>query len=283
VGGQNHEWTYDSPEGRSNIAADMAAAQGLKVAPVAAGTIAESLALYGRIQPNAERLRSVTARFPGLVQEVSVRPGDRVAAGARLAVIESNESLRSYTVTAPIAGTVVSRHVNPGESAGSGALFEIADFSTVWAELSLFPRDRPRLRVGQAAVIAAADGGATAAGRVTQVAPLGLAGQPLTARVLLDNAQAQWTPGQFVNAEVTVSRTPVALAVPLAALQRFRDWDIVAVNEGDQYQLQPVQLGRRDAAQVEVLAGLAPGARIVVANSYLVKADVEKSGAAHDH
>jgi cobalt-zinc-cadmium efflux system membrane fusion protein len=44
-----------------------------------------------------------------------------------------------------------------------------------------------------------------------------------------------------------------------------------------------VRLGRRDDDNAEVLDGLAPGARIVVGNSYLVKADIEKSGAAHDH
>jgi cobalt-zinc-cadmium efflux system membrane fusion protein len=32
-----------------------------------------------------------------------------------------------------------------------------------------------------------------------------------------------------------------------------------------------------------VLEGLAPGAEIVVEQSFLVKADIEKSGASHDH
>jgi cobalt-zinc-cadmium efflux system membrane fusion protein len=43
-----------------------------------------------------------------------------------------------------------------------------------------------------------------------------------------------------------------------------------------------LELGRRDARAVEVLKGLEPGAEYVVANSYLVKADIEKSGASHD-
>ena len=42
-------------------------------------------------------------------------------------------------------------------------------------------------------------------------------------------------------------------------------------------------LGRRDASFVEVLAGLEPGTVYVTANSYLIKADIEKSGASHDH
>ena len=34
---------------------------------------------------------------------------------------------------------------------------------------------------------------------------------------------------------------------------------------------------------VEILGGLDPGARYVTENSYVIKADIEKSGASHDH
>jgi len=34
---------------------------------------------------------------------------------------------------------------------------------------------------------------------------------------------------------------------------------------------------------VEVLSGLQPGQRYVTGNSYLIKADILKSGASHDH
>jgi membrane fusion protein, heavy metal efflux system len=44
-----------------------------------------------------------------------------------------------------------------------------------------------------------------------------------------------------------------------------------------------LELGRADATRVEVLAGLEAGARYVTQNSYLIKADIEKSGASHDH
>jgi cobalt-zinc-cadmium efflux system membrane fusion protein len=75
----------------------------------------------------------------------------------------------------------------------------------------------------------------------------------------------------------------VPLVVPLTAVQAWRESDAVFVAEGDRYQVIPVVLGRRDDVSVEVLEGLEPGARVVVSNSYLVKADIEKSGAAHDH
>ena len=40
---------------------------------------------------------------------------------------------------------------------------------------------------------------------------------------------------------------------------------------------------RSDGNLTEVLGGLQAGDRYVVENSYLIKADIEKSGASHDH
>jgi cobalt-zinc-cadmium efflux system membrane fusion protein len=44
-----------------------------------------------------------------------------------------------------------------------------------------------------------------------------------------------------------------------------------------------LELGARDGEFAEVLGGLEPGTRYVTEQSFLLKADVEKSGAAHDH
>ena len=44
-----------------------------------------------------------------------------------------------------------------------------------------------------------------------------------------------------------------------------------------------LELGRGDRNSVEVLGGLEPGTRYVTGNSHLIKADIEKTGAAHDH
>jgi cobalt-zinc-cadmium efflux system membrane fusion protein len=44
-----------------------------------------------------------------------------------------------------------------------------------------------------------------------------------------------------------------------------------------------VRLGRRDAERVEVLEGLKAGEEIVVTQSFLIKSDIEKSTAEHEH
>jgi cobalt-zinc-cadmium efflux system membrane fusion protein len=44
-----------------------------------------------------------------------------------------------------------------------------------------------------------------------------------------------------------------------------------------------LELGRRTPEWTEVLGGLAPGEQYVSDNAFLIRADIEKSGASHDH
>jgi cobalt-zinc-cadmium efflux system membrane fusion protein len=281
--GEEHRFEYESYEGRTTIAADVARDAGIGTATAGPGNISDELVLYGAIGPDTTRVRQVHARFAGLIRTVTRNVGDAVRAGEALATIESNESLQTYTVTAPIGGTITERHAAPGEQTDAESLFEIADFSSVWAELDVFSRDRPRLREGQPVAITS-DNGAEATGTIAYLAPVGnRASQSLTARVVLDNADGRWTPGQFVEGRVTIATTPVELAVPLSALQRFREFDVVFAQVGETYEVRMLTLGRRDANFVEVLEGLEPGTRYVTDNSYLIKADIEKAGASHDH
>jgi cobalt-zinc-cadmium efflux system membrane fusion protein len=278
-----HRFEYASYEGRTTIAAEVARDAGIGTATAGPGSISDELLLYGAIGPDTTRSRQVHARFPGVIRTVTRNVGDAVRAGETLATIESNESLQTYSVTAPIAGTITGRHAAPGEQTDQESLFEIVDFSSVWAELDVFSRDRPRLREGMPVAIST-DNGLAAAGTIAYLAPVGTrASQSLTARVVLDNSDGRWTPGQFVEGRVTIATTPVDLAVPLSALQRFREFDVVFAQVGESYVVRMLTLGRRDANSVEVLAGLAPGTTYVTGNSYLIKADIEKAGASHDH
>ena len=86
-----------------------------------------------------------------------------------------------------------------------------------------------------------------------------------------------------VTAAVAVAERPVPLAVKTSALQPFRDFTVVFEQVGDEYEVRMLELGEQHGEWVEVLGGLTPGARYVTQNSYLIKADIEKSGASHDH
>ena len=109
------------------------------------------------------------------------------------------------------------------------------------------------------------------------------ASQSTVARATIANLDGLWRPGSAVKARITVEQQAASLVVPLAALQNFRDWEVVFIRVGNTYEVRPVELGKRDGKQVEILSGIKAGDAVVVEQSYLVKADIEKSGASHDH
>jgi cobalt-zinc-cadmium efflux system membrane fusion protein len=287
-GGRSHRWEFDSFEGRVTIAAVQAADAGIRTESAGGATIKDTLTLSGRLMPNSERVRSVSARFPGAIRRVEKSVGDAVRVGERLVSIESNESLELYAVNAPIAGVIIERHANPGENAGAEPLFVIADYSGLWAELNLFPRDLPRVKVGQTVMLKSVDGDVLGEGKISRIAPVeaaqhgGVSGI-YNARVLLANPGQRWVPGLFVEGSVHIGAATVPLAVKRSGLQAFRDFTVVFAQVGETYEVRMLELGRQDDTWVEVLGGLKPGTSYVIENSYLIKADIEKSGASHDH
>ena len=285
VEGEPLRWTYDSYEGRTTIAAKIAGESGIRVAPARAGTIADEHEVQGLLTPVEGRVANIAARFPGPIRRLAANVGDRVQAGQTVATVESNLSLTPYAITSPITGVVLARHATVGSVAGEGAtLFEVADLSTLWVDLHIFGADAQHIVPGVPVTVTRLSDGATLQTTLERVLPgTATASQSTVARATLENADGLWRPGSAVKARITVEQQPAALVVPVAALQTFRDWDVVFVRVGDTYEVRPVELGKRDAQQVEVLSGLNPGDQVVVEQSYLVKADIEKSGASHDH
>jgi len=283
--GKEHRFSFESYEGRVTIDPAAAKEAGIAIEVAGPAQIAETLLLYGRIEPDGDRTAHVTPRFPGIVVEARKRLGDAVAKDEVVAIVESNESLRPYEVRSRIAGTVIEKNAVPGEFAATDApLYVVSDLGRVWADLQVHRRDTERLRVGQSAVLDAGDGSEPALARVDYVSPLGsFDSQSSLARVVVDNASGRWRPGLFVSARVAVETVQTPVAVRTSALQRVRDWDVVFLSDGDSYEAQPVELGLGDGAWTEIRAGLTAGQPYVASGSFILKADVGKSGASHDH
>ncbi len=282
-GNGTYRWQYDSFEGRTRILPELAEAFGLETELAGPATVRETITVYGRVAPDAERVRRIDARYAGTLESIEVSVGDQVREGQTLATVESNESLARYTITAPIEGVVTERNAHPGEQTGDRSLFSLMDTRRVWVEFAVFPRDLPRVTQGAPVHIAASDSAMRQSGEISYVSALARPDQSVIARTTLDNSDGALVPGMYVTGEIQVAEHDVPLAVKRSGLQSFRDFTVVYAQIGDQYEVRMLELGRQDADWVEVLGGLAPGTRYVTTNSYLVKADVEKSGAAHDH
>ncbi|MBB6095491.1 cobalt-zinc-cadmium efflux system membrane fusion protein [Povalibacter uvarum] len=283
-GGGQHVWKFSSYEGRTQIAAATAATMGVVTEEAGPAVLKDEVVLSGTVHADPTRISRVRARYPGVVREIGVQPFSTVSRGAVLAQIQSNESLQNYPLIAPIAGTIVEQQAQIGEATGDVPLFTIVDITRVWVELDVFQRELSRVDEGQPVELFDLDGNALGLGRIARIAPLATHGsQSVRARVVIENTAGQLRPGQFVTGRVTVSQVPVPLAVKRDALQKFRDLEVVFASIGETYEVRMLELGRADGRYVEVTGGLKPGTRYVIGNSYLIKADIEKSGASHDH
>lgn len=284
AGGRSYEWTYDSYEGRTQIDTEVAGAMGIAVGTAGPANIRETITVQGTMHPHPDAVSEVRGRFPGLVQSLSKSVGDVVRKGEALARIQSNESLQSYTITAPVSGTVIERRASVGSMATDDPIYVIADTEQLVADVQVFSRDIGRIEVGQRVTVTSLDGGTTAETTIERILPTVDPGsRATTARAVIENPDAIWRPGEFVRGVVTVTTTDVPLAVRQSGLQAFRDFMVVYARVGDTYEVRMLDLGASDGEYVEVLDGLEPGTEYVTDNSYLIKADIEKSGASHDH
>ncbi len=281
--GKQYRWQYGNYEGRVQIGNDIAEKSGIKTEEAGPRAIRETLNLAGRVQVDPNRLSHVRARFPGMVKQVNRDLGESVRQGDVLAEIQSNESLQSYKIKAPISGVIVRRDIQVGATTGLVPLFIIADLSKVWIELDVFDKDLDRVRTGQSVLIETLSG-TSIQGKIDWLSPMAAhASQSVQARVSLNNNDHHFRPGQFVRGLVTVAEHAVDLAVRKSGIQAFRDFQVVFARVDDTYEVRMLELGRSDHDWIEVLGGLKAGTAYVTENSYLIKADIEKSGASHDH
>ncbi|WAC58572.1 efflux RND transporter periplasmic adaptor subunit [Brevundimonas sp. SL130] len=283
--GERHRWTYASYEGRTTISADAARAGGVSVERVGPAVLGETLPLTGRVEITPEGQAEVHARYPGRVMSLNVQLGTRVSRGQVIARVESSESLQTYAITAPISGMIVAKNVNVGSITGGGEpMLMIGDPTRLHAEFLLYPRDAERVRAGQPVTVQSLAGDYAFNGRIEAVLPsTDLTSQVLIAHVDLPYQGGVWRPGLGVSGTVQVGAGQVPLAVRTKALQPFRDFTVVYARFGTTYEVRMLELGRRTPEWTEVLGGIDPGVEYVVDGAFLIRADVEKSGASHDH
>ena len=280
-GEEGHE---EEAGGHVELTPAQIAKAGIGIAQVGPVNLRETLPLYGTIAPNAERVLDVTARFPGIIRSVRTRVGDAVRKGQTLATIESNESLQTYALVAPLDGVVTQRNANEGAQSGDGALFTVADLSVVWVEMSVFPRDVAKVRIGQSVRVKSADTGLSAEGKVVYVAPFGSStSQTLSARVQLPNPERKWPPGLYVTADVILSSASIPLGIRSEALQTLENRSVVFVQSEEGFDPHPIEIGRTDGEVTEVLSGLSVGERYATKNSFILKAELGKGEAEHGH
>lgn len=268
----------------SKISAKAAKNLNIEVMEAGSATVAEITSVTGRVSLNQSTTAQVKARFPGVIRSVEKEPGEVVKVGDTLATVESNESLQVYAVKSPVSGTVITRTAGIGQLTGDEPLYIVADLNKLWAELFVFSKDGEKLKQGQKVRIQCLDDPINTESTIALILPTAeVSSQTVVARVVINNTDNHWRSGMNIRADVVIGEKQVPVAVKTEAIQRMEGNNVVFLEEGGTYKMQPVELGNSDGTWTEITRGLAAGQRYVAKNSFIVKADIGKAGAEHEH
>jgi RND family efflux transporter MFP subunit len=229
---------------------------------------------------SVQDLDSATAAVDALRAKLTVARTSLGAAEAQVAV--AAQDLENYIIRAPFAGIAVSKDAQPGEmvspvSAGGGftrtGISTIVDMSSLEIEVDVNESHIAKVRPGQPAdavldaypdwhipcrvrtVIPTAD-------RMNATVKVRLTFDQLDPRILPDmGVKVAFL--EVVTEEQTTTATVQSL-VPQAAVREIDGQPVVFAIEGETLDRRAVSVGRPVGTDVEILAGVAPGDRVVV-------------------
>lgn len=282
--GKRFNWNYSSYEGRVKMVKAIQKAADIQISTVQSHVIKTQLKVVGKIVSNRDTLIPIYARYSGIIKSMVKNLGDEVTKGEVLVTIESNESLQNYTITTPMAGTIVHKYATNGELAQSTKpIYEVANLSNVWADFTLYRKEAPLVKQGMKVIVSGDEGTPKSISTISYISPLGIEDSQTTlARSVLSNENRVWLPGMYVNAAITIKEKLAPMAIPLSAIQHLNGNEIVFVQQGNYFEATPVVLGEKDEHWVEIVSGLDLGQRYVSKNSFIMKAELGKDGASHD-
>ena len=209
------------------------------------------------------------------------------------ALKDKSPSALTSELMVPADGTVVLKQVYEGQYVTEGErLFETADFSTMWVQLTAYESDRQWLRVGQSARITTASwNGGVITGQVSFIDPNF---DPMTrstrVRVEVPNPIEETADGprrrllHRVTAMAEIACVETARTLPRSALLWNGGQPVVYLSLGaGAYESRKVRIGRIGDHLAEVLEGLKPGERVVTQAAFLIDAQSQlQSGGSGD-
>ncbi|TQV87048.1 efflux RND transporter periplasmic adaptor subunit [Aliikangiella coralliicola] len=281
--GKSYHWHYDNHEGRAEISDRLIKLSAIETENITPQTLEFTDTLFGVISVPQNKKFQLHAPYPGLVEKINVNVGDKVVKGQRLATLHNTQTLQNYYLESPTNGEISGVFSNTGDRADENAILEIIDLSEVWVDLSAFPENIERLSKGQNVIVYDLHHHERVKTKIDYIAPQMTGGHIARARAVMKNPDGHWRPGMHIKADIEIENRPVDLAVKVNAIQSFRDMPVVFAKFGNTFEVRMVQLGESDGEYVEVLGGIAPGTEYVTGNSFLLKAEVLKDGASHDH
>ncbi len=185
-------------------------------------------------------------------------------------------------LVAPISGTVIEKFAVEGQYMKEGqAIYRLADLSTVWLMLKLFPEDAATIRDGQMVEATVQSfPGQKFSGRVAFVDPnVDPNTRTVGVRVVIPNGDGLLRVGDYTKATIEVPLSGGgALAVPRDAVLMAADNSVVYVEvEDGRFELRNVVLGPSSGDQIVILSGVFKGEQVATKGNFLIDSHMQIS------
>lgn len=192
---------------------------------------------------------------------------------------KANEKLAWYPLKAPFDGTIIEKHIVLGESVGTeSTVYVVADLSSVWVDLQVYPKDLNYIKKGQQVVISADPEIPEVSGVISYVgAIVGTKSRAGLARVVLLNESGIFRPGLFISARAAVSKTQAKVVVLKDVIQSLEGRKCVFIKDEHGFEPSFIEIGLENASHAEVLSGLAAGQEYVTKGAFALKAKIVTS------
>jgi RND family efflux transporter MFP subunit len=181
-----------------------------------------------------------------------------------LAGMAEAESMLGYMeIVAPFAGRITRKHADRGDLAGPGKpLVDLEDSTALEAEAFVPEHLAGSLEVGSVLSVEAKNGSPALQAKIRELAP----GADPVSRTLLVRAElpdsAGLVSGRFIRLLVPTGKRE-SLRVPISAIVHRGQLDLVFTLEEKKARMNLVRLGKPLGDHVEVLSGLATGAKVI--------------------
>jgi membrane fusion protein, copper/silver efflux system len=190
-------------------------------------------------------------------------------------MIKTRQWIENVDITSPADGFILVRNVSAGLRFNKGdTMYRIADLSRVWILADVFEREAKYFKPGQKAKVILPYQDRTYQATVSEVLPVfDPATRTLKVRLETDNPGFTLRPEMFVDVEFPVSLPP-AITVPSDAVLNSGLRKTVFVDRGNGFfEPRTVETGWRMGDRVEILNGLEPGERIVIAGNFFIDSE----------
>lgn len=230
------------------------------------------------VAAQSEFLQALRLNRPALVEGATERLAALgMTAGQIGRLRESGNASRLVGVYAPQSGVVTALNVREGMFVRpSDATINLADLSTVWVIAEVFETQADWVKAGQTArMTLAAFPGEVWEGEVDYVYPTADSrARTVRVRLRVPNPDMRLKPNMYADILIEAAPKENALVISQSALIRTSEGDrvILALGEG-RFRPAQVRAGIESGDEIEILAGLEEGERIVTSSQFLIDSE----------